>query len=853
MILLTSFQWRDAPLRDVIQDIQKRTDYRFLYRDALIADVRISLTSTESALITDLARVLADRSIGLQHDFRTRQIVLYPMAAGNRPDNRPLLGVVVDDESGTRLPYATVMWLTDAGWRGTTADESGRFRLPVAAPVKPLTITVRHIGFAPKTFTLGPDAWAHDVAVRLSPEPFHGEAVIVEQGRIEGLPDSTHRFMMSAGALSGFSEPSALRMLQALPSVAVNGAVSSGLLVRGSKPDGFQVLLDGVPVYNHHHLFGLFDPFNPDALQTVGIHTGITPASLPGPPGGTLQYLTRSASTRQPGGSFGVSSSAVRGTLDIPIWRDRASLLVAGRLSYLNRLDWFGNSELIHWGLNVDRRTSEPTVKTVFPTSADARFHDLHLKLDLEETDGSRWTVSMYTGGDDTRTDAVRYVRPILAPGSETRFETMDVSTTNRWGSTSAGLGRQVRLTSDHFLHAGIAYTGYRAEFDKDDFLYVRYNANQNRYHPTLNTFHQWNRLHEWRGHVHWDWILSAGWWLRSGITTSWMDVRYRESSLQRPDYGIHTRSVLTDVFTQADGRPATWLDLAAGLRVHILTLGRSVGWSPRVDATLFPDSPFRIGAGYSLNHQFLHSVSVKQQSSADVWITGTSEQPPSRSEHLTTAVFADPLPWLSLQADVYRKTADHVRLHEVNPSLLITREPALAAPWFYRNRMESHGLEVSAKGAHRHLDWMAAYTWSRTDFRNPSLNNGDAFPADWDRTHQGSLHLAVKPTRELALLGGLALSSGAPNTALEFTANEQDRLDPTWRLDAGITYRTSFLASDMSFRLSAYNVTDRRNVWYRTPVASTDRNVRPAQIVFRNLDVYDLGRHLSLDMRIGW
>lgn len=852
--LAIPFSWQNAPLRTVIDDIQTATEWRFLYRDALVADVRITMTSSEPDLMTDLRRVLATKGIGVQHDPRTRQVVLYPLATRppTRPD-RPLQGVVLEDATGNRLPYATVMWVEGGTVRGISADESGRFRIPIPAPTEPIQVQIRHVGFKPALLELDPESWNHDLAVRLEAEPLTGPAVIVQRGRIDGLSDSTWAQIRHGGGASGFSEPSALRALQALPSVASNGAASTGLIVRGSKPDGFQVLLDGVPVYNHHHLFGLFDPFNPDALQTVGVHTGITPALYPGPPGGTLSYLTKAAPLRGTTGSAGISSSAIRGSVGIPLRTDRASLMVAGRLSYLNQIDWFGNTSLIQWGLNVDRPTSEPAVKTVFPEDARARFHDLHAKAVIESADGSRWVVSAYTGGDDTRTDATRYVRPILAANDRNRFESEDVATVNTWGATSLHVGRQARIGELDHLHVSAAFASYDASFDKEDFLYVRYNAVQNRWLPTVNRFAQDNRLREWRVNLQWDRIPSAAWLLRSGMTASWMSLVYEEASLQRPQFGLETTQAQIDVFAQADGRPAPWVDLSVGLRGHVVTLGGHAGLSPRVQATLNPDGRFRIHGGMSVNHQHVHSVSVKQQSSADIWIGSTSDQPPSRSSQWTLGAQADILPGITAQVDGYRKSARDVRLHEVNPSLLLTRESPLAAPWFSRNTLTSQGLEAMLSGWHPLVDWMAAYTWSQAEIRNEDLNNGDPFPADWDRRHQGSLRLAIKPAAGLSVYGGLTLSSGAPNTATAFTAEEPERLAATRRLDSGIQYDVNLDGIGIGFRLSVYNLTDRRNVWYRTPAATVDASTRPPQLVFRNLDVYDLGRHISMDLRVGW
>jgi len=848
------FSWENVPLRTVIEDIQRATEWRFLYRDAILADIRVTLRTTESAVIADLQLLLAGQGIGVQADAGTKQVVLYPMRSRPVPrTDRPLQGVVLDDATGGRLPFATVMWTDGGHVRGVMTDEAGRFRVPVPPPSEPFQIQVRYVGYRPLTVRLEAEAWTRDLAVRLETEPMSGPAVMVQGGRMEGMTDSTWALIRHDGGASGFSEPSALRTLQALPSVAMNGAMNTGLIVRGSKPDGFQVLLDGVPVYNHQHLFGLFDPFNPDALQAVGVHTGITPAMYPGPPGGTLSYLTKSAPLRGTAGSVGLSSSAIRGSVGVPVWADRASILLAGRVSYVNQVDWFGNRSLIQWGLNVDRPTSEPALRTVFPLDARASFHDLHAKITLEGVDGSRWVVSAYTGGDDTRTDAERYVRPILSESDRTRFESDVVATVNTWGSTSFQVGRQARLGEVDYLHASASFASYDATFEKDDFLYVRYNAVLNRWLPTLNRFSQTNRLREWRLNLQWDRIPTAAWLLRTGVVASWSDVDYEEQSLQRPNFGLQTRQAQMDLFWQADGRPASWVDVSAGVRAHVLTLGVHAGISPRVQATLLPDGPVRIMGGWSMNHQYLHSVSVKQQSSADVWIGGTTDQGPSRSDHWTIGLEVDVVPGLRSRIDAYAKSARDVRLHEVNPSLLLTRESPLEAPWFARNRLSSSGLESMVSGWHPRMDWMASYTLSRSEVRNPDLNNGDPFPADWDRLHQGSVRITYKPVDGFSLTGAFSASSGAPNTATAFTTDEPARLAPTRRIDAGMQYVARISGREVGMRLSVYNLTDRDNVWYRAPASTIGNSTRPPQIVFRNLDVYDMGRHVSMDVRVGW
>src|SRR5690606_33964259 len=103
---------------ELIAAIEARTEYRFLYRDALVAGVRISLETDAEHWQTDLTQILAETGIGMRVDEVGKQVVLYagaPLATERQPTQ--YRGVVLDAATGARLPYATVMWPERGLWR----------------------------------------------------------------------------------------------------------------------------------------------------------------------------------------------------------------------------------------------------------------------------------------------------------------------------------------------------------------------------------------------------------------------------------------------------------------------------------------------------------------------------------------------------------------------------------------------------------------------------------------------------------------------------------------------------------------------------------------------------------------
>ncbi|MBL4648197.1 MAG: TonB-dependent receptor [Aureispira sp.] len=71
-----------------------------------------------------------------------------------------------------------------------------------------------------------------------------------------------------------FGEKDILKSIQLLPGISAASEGSTGLTVRGGKPDQNLILLDEAVVYNPSHFLGFFSVFNSDALKDLTIYNG---------------------------------------------------------------------------------------------------------------------------------------------------------------------------------------------------------------------------------------------------------------------------------------------------------------------------------------------------------------------------------------------------------------------------------------------------------------------------------------------------------------------------------------------------------------------------------------------------
>jgi hypothetical protein len=119
------FVYDGESLRDVIEDVERRSDWQFLYSDALVAPVDVGFRADAEALPDTLSRVLALEGIRVETDRERRRVLLVPAPESEEPQRRVVRGRVVDAETGEPLPFATVTW----GSAGPSPMQRGRSSL----------------------------------------------------------------------------------------------------------------------------------------------------------------------------------------------------------------------------------------------------------------------------------------------------------------------------------------------------------------------------------------------------------------------------------------------------------------------------------------------------------------------------------------------------------------------------------------------------------------------------------------------------------------------------------------------------------------------------------------------------
>jgi len=856
-IALGQFHYQNTPLSAIISDIEEQTSFRFLYRDALIADIRLTFSADSDALFAKFRNELNRQQLALDIDStRNKAIIFKPKNPATISQRISVRGQVVDASTGERLPFATITWKQHGQTTGVSSNKSGAFLFQSVLSQKTLQIQCSYVGYSTETITLNfsDRKKINELTFRLQPNRIDANELVVTGTNFDSDINKQASDLVDMGTFSPMGESNSLRALQTLPSVSLTPAMSDGLNVRGSPSDGFQVLVDDITIYNQSHLFGLVDSFNSDILQQSGFYYDIAPAQIQAPPGGTLSLYTKSGNLHSFSGSAGLTNSAARISLEGPIKKGKSSWLISGRTSYMNAINWMNNADLMEWGLNVDRDKEvldENLVnfesQLVRPDKTKASFFDLHGKLYFEGEDGGRFILSGYWGGDNTRQDAKRLNRS-FSTTEGVGFESRPVSTTNDWQNVAGSAQYNQWFGNNIYSSTTLGVSIYQTYFSKDDFTYIDINQSNSTLETFVFPFENESILNELKAEQQLE-FTSDPWYITGGASYHYYIGEYLEDSFDRPGYSNAQRAHQADLYAQVDYSGLPWLNIFSGTRLQYYSTGDYLLWSPRIKIRLFPKSDLSVGSGFSKNHQFLNKVSLSNTVTSDVWVLAEENHPPTSVDYVSAGIYYDPSDHFFAQIEGYHKTFENLRLHEINTFSL--SNTFNNSPWYNNNNGTGQGIEFLLRNQLSFITLTQTLTVSEMTFSNPQINNGDPFYADWDRTYRYSATLTLTAIDNLHIYLSWMYASGTSNKLATFGAQNEQRLGSYQRADLSADYTYKFSGGDINLSLSVFNLLDRKNPWYRELAFVIDQSSSQNQFRSVPVDVYDIGFQPSFNISV--
>ena len=204
-------------------------------------------------------------------------------------------------------------------------------------------ITTSHVGYRSKTFKIDLSADT-SINISLNSGTALSDVVVVystkRENNVKGaqMGKITLPIEQIKSVPAFLGEVDLLKVVQLLPGVRNAGEGSSGIYVRGGGPDQNLILLDDAIVYNTGHLFGFFSIFNADAIKNVSLIKGGMPAQYGGRLSSVLDVSMKEGNNQKYQVEGGLGLIASRLSVQGPIKKDKSSFIISARRTYVDAL-----------------------------------------------------------------------------------------------------------------------------------------------------------------------------------------------------------------------------------------------------------------------------------------------------------------------------------------------------------------------------------------------------------------------------------------------------------------------------------------------------------------------------------
>jgi len=606
-----------------------------------------------------------------------------------------------------------------------------------------------------------------------------------------------------------------LKVATTLPGIATTGEGSSGYNVRGGKTDQNLILLDNASVYNPTHFFGIFSGINPFTTGNVNIYKGNIPAEYGGRLSSVFDISTKDATTKEFAGEASIGPVTSNLVLELPIIEDQAGLLVGGRSTYSN------------WIL---RSLDEESIK-----NSEASFYDAIVKYNHKINEKNDLKATAYYSKDKfsiTSDSLYGYSNRVFSLGWEHEFNN------NHKGNlilTNSEYQFDIEYdggsNNDFDLNYKNNETELKLKFDYnlDEDKAITYGVASKLYNVHPGSVKPLNSSSA---------IESLTIPKEKGLETSaFASINYEVDEKLAFDaglrYSVYAFLGPVEQRIYQEGQPkndATLVETESYSNNEVVeTFG---GLEGRVSARYFLLEDFSVKASYNNTFQYIHTLSTNTTvSPTDTWKLSDKNIDPQQAQQFAIGLyknFEENTYEVSLEG--YYKTYDNILDYKVGAQLLLNESLETEV---IQGEGKSYGIEFLIKKNKGRWNGWLGYTYSRTELKLDSehpeerVNNGNYFPANYDKPHDFSAVLNYKMTQRFSFSANFAYQTGRPITypvgTYEFGGAEYTlysdrnkfRIPDYYRLDVGFNYEGNHKIKKFvhSFwNLSIYNVLGRNN-----------------------------------------
>lgn len=568
-------------------------------------------------------------------------------------------------------------------------------------------------------------------------------------------------------------------------------------------------------MYNPSHFFGIFSAINPFATRSVNIYKGSIPAEFGGRLSSVIDITSKTANVEKFSGEGSIGPITGNLTVELPINKGKSSIIAGVRATYS---DWILKS--------IDDESI---------SNSEASFYDGIIKYNSEIDDKNDISAMAY------------YSKDKFSITSDSVFNYSNRLASLKWNHTFDQKNRGTMSLVNSQYKFKITYdSGFSNDFDYDYAL--------NETQLKLKMKFLYNKQHKF------DYGISGKLYnIEPGNIVPLDENSNVEANSIQKEKALESAIFVSDLFEINDK-----LSVDLGLRYSFYAaLGpgdyniydpsqpkseNSVietktydnnevvktygGLEYRFSARYFLSPTLSIKAGYNKTIQYIHLLSSNTtMSPVDTWKLSDINIKPQKAHQVSLGVFknlSDDAYELSFES--YYKQMTDLLDFKIGAQLNLNNNVETEV---LQGNGKAYGLEFLFKKNKGKLNGWVSYSYSRSliqlesQFLTETINDGDYFPANYDRPHDFNIVSNFRLTQRYSFSMNFNYQTGRPLTypvgKFIFNGAEQviysdrntARIPDYYRLDIGVniegTHKLEKLAHSF-FNISVYNVLGRSN-----------------------------------------
>ncbi len=646
------------------------------------------------------------------------------------------------------------------------------------------------------------------------------DEVLLESNRDENIKDVvTGKEQVDVEASKNIplvlGERDVLKVATALPGITTAGEGAAGLNVRGGKADQNLTLLDDALIYNPQHFFGLFSALNPFTIGKVDIYKGAIPAEYGGRLSSVFDIKTKDARTDKLGVEASIGPVTGNVTVETPVVKDKSGLLFGARGAYAN------------WIL---RSLDEETLN-----NSQASFYDAILKYNHEINENNKINATGYYSRDDfsitsdsiyvysNRAFSLRWDHTfndkhkgnVLLTNSQYKFDiNFDGDSNNDFNlgysveETEVKLQMKYELNPMYKFHYGIANKLYQVrpgsiKPDGDGSIVTPFSIPKEKALESAAFI---------SGRFDFTPKFSVNAGVRYSLYNALGEGTQREYEENRP----RNEGTVTNTIQYENNEVIETYD----------------GVELRLSSRYIIKPDLSIKAGYSNTYQYIHTLSNNTTvSPIDTWKLSDLNIAPQKARQYSFGVFKNlNESTYEISLEGFYKKLDNIVDFKVGSQILLNENIETEV---LQGEGKAYGVEFLLRKNKGKFNGWFSYTYSRSfvkldsEFAEERVNNGEFFPANYDKPHDISLVSNYKFTKRFSLSANFVYQTGRPVTFpvgqfilngsefVVFSDRNKFRIPDFYRLDLGFNiegnHKNKKLAHSF-WTISIYNVLGRNN-----------------------------------------